>query len=419
MTKVTVAIPFFNRAKYLPKALESIFRQTYTGWKVILVDDGSTDNYVPSIQAYLDDPRVKLIRNSSNLGQSKSLNAALSIVDTPYMVQLDSDDWYSSHCLEILVNEAEKQSTQVAVISGDLNIMWEDAEGKLTRKKIKKGRSFTDKYEFLLANTNIVPRFYRTSALKKMGGWPTNDPYEGRYREDMLILYKLIGHYHFHSVHTPIYYQRVHNGNLTKSKKMLQETVEWSVQDTLRRWGGHYKPIFHVTTDGWKRVRRLIPSSGDHKSIVLNSLDAGDMKRQVRRALRNKTPLCLASLANVRAGEEAKLLQDKHFWEHLSGKKMVLLSPWAKSFSRQCRPLCKQWGIQIADHVDVRAESKEAEIIKKLKKTEYDIALVSTEFNAVHLCKAIFGNQHKIIIDVKDGMLQTIKGKLALPAIKG
>lgn len=238
MTKVTVVIPFFNRAKYLPKALESVFRQTYTGWKLILVDDGSTDKYVPSIQPYLDDSRVKLIRNSSNLGQSKSLNAALAIVDTPYMIQLDSDDWYSSHCLEILVREADKQSKQVAVISGDLNIMWEDAEGKLTRKKIKRGRFFTDRYEFLLANTNVVPRFYRVSALRKVGGWPTHDPYEGRYREDMLVLYKLIGDFHFHSVHTPIYHQRVHSDNLTKSKKMLQETVEWSVQDALKRWGG-------------------------------------------------------------------------------------------------------------------------------------------------------------------------------------
>lgn len=166
-------------------------------------------------------------------------------------------------------------------------------------------------------------------------------------------------------------------------------------------------------------MSRLIPSSGDNKGMILNSIDADEMKRKVRRSLRNKVSLCLASLANVRAGEEAKLLQDKHFWDNLSGKKIVLLSPWSRSFSRQCRPLCKQWGIQIVDHFDVRAESKVSEIITKLKKVDYDIALVSTEFNAVNICRAIVGNQNKIIIDVKDSMLLAIKGKISLPAVKG
>ena len=54
MAKVSVIIPFLNR-QHTPKGNRSVFNQTYTDWKLILVDDRSTDDYWPSIQDYLKD----------------------------------------------------------------------------------------------------------------------------------------------------------------------------------------------------------------------------------------------------------------------------------------------------------------------------------------------------------------------------
>jgi Glycosyltransferases involved in cell wall biogenesis len=259
MAKVTVVIPFLNRQTLLVKALRSVFRQTYKDWKVVLVDDGSKERYSQRLKRYLRDPRVKLIRNRKNLGQSRSLNAALAVVDTPYMIQLDSDDMFFPNTLELLVKAADKLPKNVAVISGNVLVVWENEKGKVIRKKLKKGRSFSKRYEFLLANRNIVPRFYRTSALRKVGGWPIKDPYKGRYREDMLMLYRLIGRYRFHWIDKSLYIQRVHRSNLTLKRKELHRTVEWSVRNALKRWGGQYRPVFTVTKDGWKKVKKLIP----------------------------------------------------------------------------------------------------------------------------------------------------------------
>jgi glycosyltransferase involved in cell wall biosynthesis len=52
----------------LSSAIQSIFDQKYKNWKIILIDDASTDDYLPSIQKFLKDKRVMLIKNSDNQG---------------------------------------------------------------------------------------------------------------------------------------------------------------------------------------------------------------------------------------------------------------------------------------------------------------------------------------------------------------
>lgn len=244
MSKVTVLIPFYNPGKYLKEAVESVLMQTYENWKLILIDDGSTQEYFSQIQSYVTDKRITLIRNPRNLGQSKSLNEGLKLVDTPYTVQLDSDDWFYPHTLEVLVREAEKQPADVAVVSGNINIVFEDAYGNRIANDVMKGRSFQDRYDFLLANLSLWPRFYRTSCLRHIGGWPTDDPYEGRHLEDKRVLYRLIEHFRFHWVDHMLYNCRRHNNNQTNQTAVYSEMTKWAVNDALRRWGSRYKPVF-------------------------------------------------------------------------------------------------------------------------------------------------------------------------------
>ena len=49
---VSIIIPCYNQAKYLNETLESVFKQTYTNWECIIVDDGSTDNTEDLIKSY-------------------------------------------------------------------------------------------------------------------------------------------------------------------------------------------------------------------------------------------------------------------------------------------------------------------------------------------------------------------------------
>lgn len=254
--RVTVLIPFYNSGCFLKEAIESVFKQTYKKWNIILIDDCSTDKYLDEIKSYLSDERVTLIKNMKNLGQSKSLNAGLELVNTPFVVQLDADDLFYEDTLEIMIKEALLQSEKVGLICGN-TMVFQDKKGKKKNIRIKKGSGFKGRYEFLIANLSMAPRFYRTTALKEIGGWPTDDPFGGRYREDMRVMYKLIENYHFHWIDRELYKHRRHNSNLTKNLDECIEMVEWSIKDTLKRWGDEYEPIFRNTSDGWKQLHRL------------------------------------------------------------------------------------------------------------------------------------------------------------------
>ena len=58
MAEVSVIVPNYNHAAFLPKRLESIFNQTYQDFEVILLDDASTDTSVEVLSQYADHPKV-------------------------------------------------------------------------------------------------------------------------------------------------------------------------------------------------------------------------------------------------------------------------------------------------------------------------------------------------------------------------
>ncbi|MCY9668266.1 glycosyltransferase [Paenibacillus alginolyticus] len=256
--EVTVLIPTYNAGVYLREAMDTVFNQTYAGWKIILIDDASTDDSINLVRHYLMDSRVTYIWNERNVGQSKSMNTGLEAVTTPYVVQLDADDWLYPYTLEVLLAEALKQPEHVGLICGNINSLFMDSNGNVMESIIKKNRSFHDKYDFLKSNISQWPRFYRTSALREVGGWPTDDPFEGRYMEDKRVLMRLIEHYHFHWIDVPLYMHRRHEHNQTNLLDIYKEITEWNVRDALKRWGDEFDPVF-VIDNGWLKVDYLQP----------------------------------------------------------------------------------------------------------------------------------------------------------------
>jgi len=89
---VTVGIPFFNAAEYLHLAILSVFAQTYKDWKLLLVNDGSTDQSLEIARAFEIDPRVTIVSEGGNLGLAARLNQITNLADTPYIARMDADD---------------------------------------------------------------------------------------------------------------------------------------------------------------------------------------------------------------------------------------------------------------------------------------------------------------------------------------
>ena len=113
---VTIVIPCYNVAKYIKRCIDSLVGQSFQKFKVILVDDKSTDDtyqYLLQLQATsgLD---IMVLQNSCNSGPAVSRNKVILEADTKYITFCDSDDWYEPDFLKTMVSLLEDNAADMA-----------------------------------------------------------------------------------------------------------------------------------------------------------------------------------------------------------------------------------------------------------------------------------------------------------------
>lgn len=111
---VTVIIPVYNVEAFLSECIESVLKQDFTDWEMLLVDDGSIDASGEICDAWAQkDSRITVI-HKSNGGLSSARNTGLSSSKGKYVIFLDSDDfWITTDCLGNLVGTAEQFGADV------------------------------------------------------------------------------------------------------------------------------------------------------------------------------------------------------------------------------------------------------------------------------------------------------------------
>lgn len=111
--KVSIIVPVYNIEKYIGACIDSILRQSYRNFELILVDDGSTDNSGNLCNKYAQkDNRITLIRQK-NAGVSAARNAGLKIATGQLIAFVDSDDYISTYFLEKMVLKMNSDSLDV------------------------------------------------------------------------------------------------------------------------------------------------------------------------------------------------------------------------------------------------------------------------------------------------------------------
>lgn len=98
---VSIIVPCYNHAQYLPDALNSVLNQTYPNWECIVVNDASTDNTIEVATRFAQhDHRIQLINAEKNSGLAASRNLGIRKSVGTYLLPLDSDDRLHSTYLE-------------------------------------------------------------------------------------------------------------------------------------------------------------------------------------------------------------------------------------------------------------------------------------------------------------------------------
>jgi len=255
----TIVIPTYNRAKYIRKAIRSVLNQTFKQWKLLIMDDASKDKTKRKVERFLIHPQIQYYRMEKNVGISKVMNKALSMVETPFLVQVDSDDWLPRRALEILAKAIRRDKKECALYYGNVQI-WRVNRKMKYRKTIKvKHRGFSSKYQFLCYNRWMVgPRCYRVSSLQEVGGWDTSDKYGGRIMEDRRMILRLIERYPVKWINRTLYNRTKHRNQLTdpKSVRKRNRLRRQTFQYYLRRWGNKYRAVYGYN-GGYLVIRKL------------------------------------------------------------------------------------------------------------------------------------------------------------------
>ncbi|MBQ3128907.1 MAG: glycosyltransferase [Clostridia bacterium] len=192
--KVSVVIPVYNVEKYLCECVDSVLKQTYSSYEIILVDDGSTDSSGSICDSYaINDSRISVI-HKENGGLSSARNEGLKKANGKYIYFLDSDDYLKAQTLEKLVETAEKENSDIVFFDA---VSFADVEDnfKVSQNYIRKYNYKTGKGTAVFSEMQKNDEFHSAVPLLfiKKDLLEQNDIHfiDGIYYEDMLFTYQV------------------------------------------------------------------------------------------------------------------------------------------------------------------------------------------------------------------------------------
>ena len=143
MSKVSVIMPVYNAEKYLSKAIESVLKQTYPDFELLLINDRSTDNSKQICAEYAKrDCRIVLLENDSELhGPGQARNIGLDHATGDYIYFMDADDWIEDRLLECAVHRMQETNADIV----RFGVIYELSNGERTGMHCWNGKNVLSK----------------------------------------------------------------------------------------------------------------------------------------------------------------------------------------------------------------------------------------------------------------------------------
>lgn len=250
---ITVYIPSHNYGRYAERAIESVLKQSFDNWELLLINDGSSDNTYEIFGYYKDHPKIKIF-NTEKIGLPRVCNLALEQAQGKYIIRLDGDDFFDENILLVLSNHLNLHK-EIALVFPDYYLF--DADGNIyqhaRRQKIYAQNHLLD----------IPPHgactMVRTRVMKELNG----------YREDLGaqdgfdLWTRVIKKYKCANINLPLFYYRQHDANLTSNQHRIFQARQQIKLDSVKNQLEKLRPIMAVipirkyydfTTDLWMQT---------------------------------------------------------------------------------------------------------------------------------------------------------------------
>lgn len=216
----SIIIPVYNGAKYIEKAIQSVFNQTVKDWELIIVDDGSTDDTADVLKKY-NYEKIHII-TQKNQGVSVARNNGVSNANGSHIVFLDADDlWHKNH-LEVMANLINKYPdaglygtfTRTELVNGE--VITECNYFKDKDKEVYLEDFFAEYYKDKSAKMfTVITTCIKKEAFDKVGGFPVGC----KIGEDLELSLRVAAYYSvvLSSVATATYKKQLSTATKTKS----------------------------------------------------------------------------------------------------------------------------------------------------------------------------------------------------------
>ncbi|MGN1332008.1 MAG: glycosyltransferase family 2 protein [Lachnospiraceae bacterium] len=281
--KVSVIVPVYNVQEKLRRCIESILRQDFTNFELLLMDDGSKDESGKVCDEYAaKDSRIYVL-HKENSGVSDTRNQAIRLARGEYLQFVDSDDWLTPEATGLLVSTMEKQGCDL-VISDFYRVVGErlahkgdiQEDGLLTRKEFAAYmiENPADYYYGVLWN-----KLYKKSIIEKHKLIMDK---EINWCEDFLFNMEYIRHVEsVYSLHVPIYYYVKTKGSLVSQGSSIAKTIQMK-RKVFKCYNEFFRDVFNeedYEKNRYQVYQFLIDAAGDGMvppSILPGSMKLGD-----------------------------------------------------------------------------------------------------------------------------------------------
>ena len=213
---VSVIMGIYNCAETLSEAVESIRNQTYPNWELIMCDDGSKDDtYQIAKELESRDKRIKVIKNSCNMGLSAALNHCLKYAQGKYIARMDGDDVSCPDRFEKQVRFLDTHQNY-AIVSTPMILFDENGDWGRTRN----GKTAPSKEDVVTGSPIChAPSMFRKECLLAVNGYTEGKRIQRVEDVDLWIkLYSL--DYLCYNLDEPLYRMR-NDPNAFKRRKYI------------------------------------------------------------------------------------------------------------------------------------------------------------------------------------------------------
>lgn len=186
-SKISILVPMFNSERTIERTINSIIQQTYKNWECIVVDDGSTDQSLATVEKLMQDSKhIKLLtRNRLPKGAPTCRNIGLYHATGDYVIFLDSDDYLLPFCLEQRLKTFQKNANCNFLIfpSGQLI---NNIESKVD---LPISNDYLKNFLSALLPWNVMSPIWKKSTLLKLQGFTEGYP---RFNDPDLMIRALL-----------------------------------------------------------------------------------------------------------------------------------------------------------------------------------------------------------------------------------